>query len=234
MSPSTWSHAARCRIAGFRSRPCKAAAYQTKLYQAKSRPAGRRNAGVVLVTCLVLLSTVMLASVAAAILATEGERGARLERDRQLAFQAAEAALADAERDIEGGAPAIGRPSAFAVAAVAAFDAACGAGDSNAGQGLCLASEDFAPWSQVNLADTVAASARTVSYGRFTGRALPARAGPLPKRLPRYLIEALPLRQAGAAADQGQDWLFRITAIGFGVHPSMRVVLQSYYRRTQE
>lgn len=224
------SSGASYRAAQYRAAGCPAIHYALAFSQARRR----RNSGVVLVTCLVLLSTVMLASVAAAILATEGERGARLERDRQLAFQAAEAALADAERDIEGGAPAIGRPGAFAVAAIAFFDLTCGAGDGNARQGLCLASDETAPWLHVNLADTAAASARTVSYGRFTGRALPAQAGPLPKRLPRYLIEAMPLRRAGAAADGGQDWLFRITAIGFGVHPSMRVVLQSYYRRAQE
>jgi Tfp pilus assembly protein PilX len=188
--------------------------------------------GFALVTCLVLLSAVMLASVGAAIMATEGERGARLERDRQLAFQAAEAALADAERDIEGGAPALGRPAAFSTPALAAYDPSCGAGDSNAAQGLCLASETLTPWLAVDLADSAPASARTVAYGRFTGRAFPAAAGPLPKRAPRYLIEALPLRQTGAAADsEGQRWLFRITAVGFGLHPEMRVVLQSYYRQ---
>lgn len=190
------------------------------------------SGGMALVTCLILLSAVMLASVAAAILATEGERGARLERDRQMAFQAAEAALADAELDLEGGAPTLGRPSAFADAAIASYDPVCGAGDANIQQGLCLAGEDASPWTQVDLSDTAASSARTVAYGRFTGRAFPARSGPLPKRLPRYLIEALPQHQAGAAADQGQAWLFRVTAIGFGMQPSMSVVLQSYYRRS--
>jgi type IV pilus assembly protein PilX len=194
----------------------------------------RRAAGLALVTCLVLLSAIMLASVAAAMLATQGERGARLERDRQFAFQAAEAALADAELDIEGGAPALGRASAFADPAIADYASACGAGDGNAQQGLCLASEESAAWTQVDLSDTAAASARTVAYGRFTGRTWPAGAGPLPRRLPRYLIEALPQHQLGAAADQERVWLFRVTAIGFGRHPSMRVVLQSYYRRARK
>lgn len=187
--------------------------------------------GVALVTCLVMLSAVMLASVAAAVMATEGERGARLERDRQLAFQAAEAALADAERDIEGGDPSLGRPSVFAPLALAAHDVSCGQGDSNAAQGVCLANGATVPWLNVDLSDTASSSARTVAYGRFTGHAFPVRAGPLPKRLPRYLIEALPMRQPGAAADsEGVRWLFRITAIGFGVHSTTSVVLQSYYR----
>ena len=187
--------------------------------------------GLALVTCLVLLSAIMLASVAAAMLATEDERGARLERDRQLAFQAAEAALAEAELDIEGGANSLGRPAAFADTAIANYALACGAGDGNPQQGLCLASEESAAWAQVDLSDTAPSSAPTVAYGRFTGRAWPLGAGPLPRRLPRYLIEALPQHQLGAAADQGRAWLFRVTAIGFGQHPSMRVVLQSYYRR---
>lgn len=196
------------------------------------KPRRTSNAtGMALVTCLVLLSAIMLASVAAAMLATEGERGARLERDRQIAFQAAEAALADAELDLEGGALALGRPAAFTESAIRSFSPACGAGDANLQQGLCLASEDSASWAQVDLADAAASSARTVAYGRFTGRAFPAHAGPLPRRLPRYLIEALPQHQAGAAADQGQAWVFRITAIGFGLQPPMTVVLQSYYRR---
>ncbi|WP_241672966.1 pilus assembly PilX family protein [Lacisediminimonas profundi] len=190
--------------------------------------------GLALVICLVLLAAVMIFGAAAANIATEGEKGARAERDRQLAFHAAQAALRDAELDIEASPdPARSRSIAFAQPGPATFIAGCGAGDDNLAQGLCQPADAGIPvWASVDLLDQGRATARTVAYGRFTGRTLATGLASLPARLPRYIIELLPYRLPGAAADgEGDSWLFRITAIGFGANPSTHVVLQSHYRR---
>ncbi|MDB5798121.1 MAG: pilus assembly protein [Paucimonas sp.] len=203
-----------------------------KLAHRASRPAKNKR-GLALVTCLAMLAAVMILSVGAANLATEGERGARADRDRQLAFHAAEIALRDAELDIEGVPdPDKSRSARFILPQSVDFIAGCGAGDSNPAQGLCQPGSEAAPaWAVVDLADDGKQTARAVAYGRFTGRRLATGSASLPARLPRYIIEALPYRRPGGAADGGQAWVFRVTAIGFGARPSTHVVLQSYYRK---
>lgn len=69
-----------------------------------ARTGMRRERGVALLLCLLMLILVMLLGVSAAQLSLQGEKAARGERDREVAFQAAEDALADAERDIQEGA----------------------------------------------------------------------------------------------------------------------------------
>jgi Tfp pilus assembly protein PilX len=189
--------------------------------QAQRRRA--HSAGAVLVTSLVLLLIVLMAGAAAARAASHAERSARYERDRHIAFLAADAALADAEHDIEGGnGAAPGRAAIFA-AGTAGFAPGCGRGADDLG--LCLAEPAGSPdWERTDLAGDDAA---TVGYGAFTGAQMPTASGSLPARLPRYLIELVPV--AGASAASGS--FYRVTAIGFGAHDSSRVVLQSFYRK---
>jgi type IV pilus assembly protein PilX len=188
--------------------------------------------GVALVTCLCLLGAVMIFGVAAANLATQDERGARVERDRQLAFHAAEAALRDAERDIDGTtAVAPDRRRLFLNPGQGNFMPGCVVGDAHPAQGLCLPLGAGPAWERVDLADTNPGTAPAVAYGRFSGRKLTTGLASLPALLPRYIIEALPYRYPGASAEAGAPaWIFRITAIGFGANPAQRVVLQAIYR----
>lgn len=187
-------------------------------------PCARQTGATLLMALFVLLCVTMVA-LAAARIAFDAERTARAARDRQLAFQAAEAGLADAERDIAGGAhPGAARAAMFHDDGAIGFEAGCGRGAVNLG--LCAVVPGALPAWQV--ADTDA----SVPYGSFTGAVLPY-GGPLPLAPPRYLIERLPLVRAGedagrpGAASQG---LFRITAFGYGALPGTLVVLQSVYR----
>lgn len=197
--------------------------------------------GATLVFALCMLVVMLLLGVSAAQLALQGERSARAERDRQLAFQAAEEALMDAQIDIEGRPGAPGRSTAFD--SVASFaDCAANAADSSVGTdsaqaGLCLpAASGAAPlWRQLALdADDAGAM---VDYGRFTGAAMASGAGMLPTRRPRYLVELLPAHLPGeevaapAGEAVGAGHLYRITAIGFGAQADTQVVLQTYYRK---
>ncbi|TSD74513.1 pilus assembly protein PilX [Janthinobacterium sp. KBS0711] len=194
-----------------------------------------RHGGATLVYVLCLLVIILLLGVSAAQMALQGEKAARGERDRQIAFQAAEEALVDAQNDIEGLPGAPGRSSLFAAGSAAGFADGCGEGGA---LGLCLPAAPDAPalWLSTDL-DGADAGSRTVPYGQFTGAVMQTGQGFLPSRRPRYLIELLPFHPPGAqaAAVAGglatESYVYRITAIGFGAQESTQVVLQSYYRK---
>ena len=194
-----------------------------------------RHGGATLVYVLCLLVIILLLGISAAQMALQGEKAARGERDRQIAFQAAEEALMDAQNDIEGLPGAPGRSSLFAPGSAAGFADGCG----EAGAlGLCLPAAPDAPalWLSTDL-DGAEAGSRTVPYGQFTGAVMQTGQGFLPSRRPRYLIELLPFHPPGAQATAmagglaTESYVYRITAIGFGARESTQVVLQSYYRK---
>ncbi|MEO7493767.1 MAG: PilX N-terminal domain-containing pilus assembly protein [Massilia sp.] len=199
----------------------------------RARPSTRAS-GAALVTALFVLLALMIVGLSAAQGALNAELAARAERDRQIAFQAAEAALADAERDIEGGADrASARAALFAPGSAVGFadglvDGCTARGDA---AGLCAYSPVEPAWQASDLAADKADDGAAVEYGRFTGAALPAGEGALTARRPRYLIELLPVARAGEDASERAGNVYRITAIGFGARPSTQVVLQSTYRR---
>ncbi|NVI83084.1 PilX N-terminal domain-containing pilus assembly protein [Janthinobacterium sp. BJB401] len=194
-----------------------------------------RHGGAILVYVLCLLVIILLLGISAAQMALQGEKAARGERDRQIAFQAAEEALVDAQNDIEGLPGAPGRSSLFEPGSAAGFADGCGEGGA---LGLCLPAAPDAPalWLSTDL-DGADAGSRTVPYGQFTGAVMQTGQGFLPSRQPRYLIELLPFHPPGAQATAvagglaTESYVYRITAIGFGAQESTQVVLQSYYRK---
>ena len=181
-----------------------------------SCPSGQR--GVALLTALLLMLAVLMTGIAAARAALSGARAAGHERDRMLALQAAMAALADAEQDIEGGLdPASARAAALASSKPDAFAPGCKGGRPY--EGLCEQAPDAAAFAAV-LADE---DGPAVALGTFTGAVIPAGAGALPAREPRYLIERMP-PAPGAL-------LYRISALGVGSVATTQVALQAYYRK---
>ncbi len=174
-----------------------------------------RQSGAALLAALVVTVAVMLLAASAAQTALNAEKSARNERDRHLAFQSAEAALADAERDIAGGFdPASARAALFASGDAGGFAEGCGRTAGSVGFGLCKCAAAGAPpaWQAADLG-------AAVPYGAFTGATLPGRP-------PRYIIELIP-EPAPATRH-----LYRITAIGYGMRAGTQVVLQSFYRKT--
>lgn len=180
--------------------------------------------GAALITALLLVLAALMLGVSAARAALNAEKSARVERDRHLAFAAAQAALADAERDIAGVAAVFPGRAALFDAAGTGFPDDCGRGGEN--QGLCTAAPGSGTpaWQLVDLAGDLDS---TVAYGSFTGAQMATGSAGLPARLPRYIVELVP--QPGAA--QAAGTLFRITAIGFGARQTTHVVLQSFYRK---
>ncbi len=181
--------------------------------------------GMVLMAALLVLVMVLLTGAAGARLALQDERAARGLRDRDVALQAAEDALADAESELAGGALDPGRQALLA--AGDGYADGCGNGAAAPDLGLCAASDSGPPaWQRVDLADDGAVS-RSVPFGLYTGAEMETGAGFLPFRKPRYVIEQLP-PPAGAA--EGTAHLYRVTAIGFGARDGAEAVLQSVYR----
>lgn len=184
--------------------------------------------GMALVVTLLTLAGMMMLGMSALRVVQLSTRIAHAERERTHAFYAAEAALADAERDIAFGSRAAlfatspAMPRRLAERARESFvPGVCQRGGMR--QGLCQSAPGQpSVWLTVDF-DDVTASAASVAYGTFTGARLSV------ARLPRYVIEALPAvaRARGAAP---LDALYRITAAGYGPTLRQPVILQSVYR----
>lgn len=180
---------------------------------------------------LMLLIMVMVLGVSAAQLALQGEKAARGERDREVAFLTAEDALADAERDIRAsGDPA--RRAAFNGGD--AFAGKCGGG----GVGLRQRAAAGEPpaWQEVDLSGKEDGGACSVTYGAYTSAVMPTGEGFLPFKKPRYVIERMMCHQPGgdASAAAPPEYCYRVTAIGFGAGQEAEVVLQSVFSKPEE
>lgn len=199
---------------------------------------GRLQAGATLFTMLIMLLLVLLLGMAATQISLQGEKAARNDRDRLIAFRAAEAALLDAELDIRHS-PDISESRSYIFSADSkqgfpeATGDACGSGTQNIYLGLCRAiADDGTPtWKTLDFDDAAANTTHTVVYGRFTGRSFPVGAAALPARLPRYAIELLDDKSIHVLTGK-PAYYYRVTAIGFGAHDTTRVVLQAVYRKS--
>jgi type IV pilus assembly protein PilX len=179
-----------------------------------------------LVCALMLMLGALILGVSVARTAFASMASARQERERMMARAAAEAALADAQADLAGGAQPSSARAAWFAAGSGGFVTDCGRGSQDLG--LCLPAAAPAPslWERLDLA--AEDSPVMVLYGRYTGATFASGAGILPARPPGYLIEQLVPAGPGPPATGA---LYRITAIGFGARANTRVVLQVLFRR---
>lgn len=198
-------------------------------------PPARLNAvqqGFSLITTLILLVVVTVLGIGASQIALLAEKTTRFERDAQIAFQSAEAALIDAEFDIRGpNTSANQRTATFVTGNSVAFVDGCGTGTS---KGLCLpaASGQKPVWfaSTVDFTDETP-NATTVKFGDFTGRTLSTGStGIRPEILPHYIVEIIPDQTPGSNASS-KPTLYRVTAMGFGPRKSTQAVLQMIFRK---
>ena len=207
-----------------------------------SGSARRRQNGISLIIVLLLLIASVFLGSSAAVIALQAEKASRGDRDRQAAFQAAEAAIVDAQRDIDT-APSTGgssrRDQAFLPGSALGFPAIdqaerCFSKRTPRAQGLCRQASrgTVATWLEVDIADALA-NAVSVPYGQFTGQDFQTGKLTLPAKLPRYIIELMSYNQPGAetSTQQQASYFYRITAIGFGADVNTQVVLQAFYRR---
>jgi type IV pilus assembly protein PilX len=197
-----------------------------------------RQSGATLIVVLLILLVVLLFGAASAQMALQGERMERNERDRCIAFEAAEATLLDAEMDIEASPDAkASRSALFSRYSALGFPAqagSCADGAHNPYLGLCRAAAagEVAVWRSIDFSDATENGARSIAYGRFTGQHFPLGSGTQPARVPRYIVELLPDLRQGESAER-IAYLYRITAVGYGANPNTQVALQSIYRKTR-
>ncbi len=172
----------------------------------------RRQRGASLIVALLFLVVLTVLGQVAVRSSTLHERMAGNDRDKATAFEAAEATLRDAERDILAN-----------LTPANAYDAGCT-------DGLCMPSTTAT--TQWDAVDWTGASSR--EYGVESG------AGAYPADVaqpPRYIVELLPDVPAGAGNSMNANarsstsggTAYRITARGWGRRPGTTVMLQSLY-----
>lgn len=180
---------------------------------AKAERVRARERGASLVVALVFLIILTILGLTAMRVATMEERMSGNSRDRSLAFQAAEAALRDAEFDIEDLKADGSRKNVNRISGLAGADASCTNGLCCNLSGLTCIEPSTPVYSSKNLK-----AAPSIEYGQYTG-ALPINGLSLQ---PRYLIEPFILNEVNH---------YRITARGYGVNPDTQVTLQEIYKK---
>ena len=207
-----------------------------------------RQRGFSLIVALMMLIVIVLLGVSSSQMAINEERGARGNRDRQIAFQAAEAAIKDAEFEIYGSSTNCTVPgyiaqgvkmrpttsTCFSESFQTGYLVGCTAPPN---PGLCLpgVKPAYLDPNVTFLADAQgsgSATNHTVPYGQFTGKTFAWQGNvsggssqPLSKYLPRYIIEIVPKNVA--IETDPRTVMFRVTAIGFGANANTQVVLQA-------
>lgn len=194
----------------------------------------RRNSGVTLIVVLLILVVVSILGVSGIQVSMMGERGTRNDRDQQVAWQAAEAALIDAEFDIEGlpTSSTTKRNALFDVKAPAVNSFVQNCGNTGSLTGLCRLNDTGKPaWLTVDFT-TTGSGAPTVQFGTFTGRDFPSGSkGIQPALPPRYVIEQIPdPRTSRTEKPDDRRYVYRVTAMGFGPNAETQAVVQMIYR----
>ncbi len=178
--------------------------------------------GASLIMVLLIMVVVSLLGVGGAQIALMSERGARNDRDLQVAWQAADAALNDAEFDMLNF-----RAAVFDGKSSVAFLPGCGT--SGTSKGLCVTTSATKPaWLVVDFTSNDT-SAPSTAFGAFTGRNFKAGGvGIQPAQVPRYIVETVPdpVRDKGKPA----TLMYRVTAMGFGPRTDIQAVIQMIYR----
>jgi type IV pilus assembly protein PilX len=200
-----------------------------------------RQRGAVLVIALLFLTILTILGVTAMTATTFEEKMAGNARDSSLAFQAADAALRDARRDLNGiVVPPFTAKRNPKVQGTTGFgdlsdtdNGSCSdtaptpyGGPDERYLGLCRPQPYDASKGQAPPQNTTASltGPPSVEYGRFTGALMPA--GML-SRKPRYLIEVL----CYVNPDDLSRYcgFYRITARGYGGNPNTQVTLQEIF-----
>jgi len=171
----------------------------------------RTQRGTALIIAMLFLVILGMLGVTTMTATTLEERMAGNTRDRDIAMQAAEAALRDAERDLTNTLAATGR-----VVTLAMFSAGCNGG---------LCTEGVAIFTNID---------DTAKSAYFTQFANPPQALQGTAQQPRYIIELLTTMppQVPAPPVGQQIRNFRITAKGFGRNANTIVMLQTVFQLT--
>ncbi|MDZ7892004.1 MAG: PilX N-terminal domain-containing pilus assembly protein [Rhodoferax sp.] len=188
--------------------------------------AGQKGSSLIVV--LMILTVVSIAGIAGVQISMLSERSARSDRDMQVAWQSAEAALVDAENDIFGPGTSTRRALFNDPKNISDFVDGCGSTANSVG--LCaMVSSGKPAWLTVDFEATT--SARTTEYGQYTLRTLQTGSGIQPFRSPRYVIEPIRDPADRDLSNPTPAHIYRVTAMGFGPRLEAQAVLQMIYRK---
>ncbi len=199
---------------------------------------------------MLILVIVSMLGVASVQISMMGERGARNDRDMQLASQGAEAALVDAEIDLSGPNTAGASRTAMVLAGPTIPGSSCMS--TGTSRGFCnnqTIGSTKPTWLTIDFTDH-GSSAPSVALGTFTARDFNSAGtadgtGIQPALAPRYIVEDVTSADAlssgrmvtaayASAARAGSlaaaSRLYRVTAIGFGPRSDIQTVVQTLYR----
>jgi len=214
---------------------------KTNLSRFAASRARKNEGGFVLATALIFLVALTILGVSALGVNSLEEKMLGYSRDRQLAFQAADAALRDAERYLLSG--AIAGATNFVV------DCATGAGlyqIQTSGKPIWAALENSVnckddAWAGMTSAAN-AVSGKSFKYGVLSGVGdFKLDASRVVASQPRFIIEVITISSASGSGGAGgrlgighgagsQMYVYRVTAVGFGQRLTTRVLLQAVYR----
>jgi len=202
----------------------------------------QKEGGFILITGMLFLVVLTILVVSLMRTSILEERMIANSRDWNVAFQAAESALRDAEREIRDGTRIVGQTG---------FVSGCSVAADPRGAGLCLpnlctntsSSGDCLPiWIDLDKkqGDTGwrsgAGTGKSIAYAaaisgyKVAGTTLTGVAAQ-----PRYIIEVLTVPDGSSLkpppGQPAQKYVYRATAVGFGASISTRVMLQGTYRQ---
>ncbi|MEQ1557357.1 MAG: PilX N-terminal domain-containing pilus assembly protein [Methyloglobulus sp.] len=198
----------------------------------------KQQRGVVLLVSLIMLLLLTIIGLTGVQTSGLEEKMAGNMRDRNLAFQAAEAALRDAEKDIGGKIKLGSTPTKHAncqyygTARGCEFsdlgEADCGAASGNdvTDDGVCDYKSGVSPGDN----ESQMKAAPSVSYGTFTGD-LPSDIATNLSAPPRYIIEKFSSKSKECRSSGiSSSYCYRITARSQGANPNTVVKLQEFYK----
>ncbi|WP_082079455.1 pilus assembly PilX family protein [Cupriavidus basilensis] len=185
------------------------------------QPARGAQRGISLVMVLLFLIILTLLGVAASLTSLSSERMARNARDQNIALQAAEAALRDARNDISVTRGLTGRTGASPTCDIQGYKGFCVPADSGS-QVWDLYLED--PNRSVALGEIT-----NLSAAQKMPLAANANSGGVSQQ-PRYIIESIPDIAQGSLRAGATQYVFRVTALGYGANPATKVTVQEVVR----
>lgn len=210
-----------------------------------SVPLARKNeSGFVLATALFFLVALTILGVGALGVNSLEEKMLGYSRDRQLAFQAADAALRDAERYLMSSKFPDGATNFIADCTV------------SSGKGLYQIRTSGKPiWTELESGATCkddawagkssavnAASGQSLKYGELSGIGnFKLDSSRVVASQPRFIVEVIPISSPNGSGSAGGSlvvgrgpatsmYVYRVTAVGFGQRLTTRVLLQAVYR----
>jgi len=212
------------------------------------KSSNNRQAGAALITSLIFLTVLTILGMSTLGTALLESRMAGNARDRNLAFQAAEIGLRDAELFIRDSGRIAGNiVQEPGIAFVSGLETTCGFGFCHKGKTWSTGTGtnnwiDYPVWKSttfwataIQYQRTVGETGKPVGYAGSTQLAidplhvplyvLPA-ALPLVTRQPEYLIESFSPKDTNATPLR---YYYRITVRGYGMRPGTRVMLQEVY-----